>query len=242
MSVDYTKYYLKWHKNTPTYRSAVANQYRTLIGHHLPINKSGLILDIGCGIGLALGFLKREGYLQIEGVDTDAGQIKLASEHNLPVRWVPDSVAYLRDKKGAASCILCLDVLEHISKALQMDFLRALGEALQPGGRLILTVPNANSVLAPRWRYNDWTHEISFTEHSLDFVLAHAGFEKIKILPAEVRPRPRLFFLPVSGSRHWWAFQFFRLFRRLEMMAELGPEQGRKIPLSLNLIAVADRD
>jgi len=26
------------------------------------------------------------------------------------------------------------------------------------------------------------------------------------------------------------------------MMAELGPEQGRQVPLSLNLLAVADRE
>ena len=53
--------------------------------------------------------------------------------------------------------------------------------------------------------------------------------------------RPKWFFLPVGGSRHWWALKFFRLFRRLEVMAELGPDQGKKVPLSLNLLAVADK-
>jgi hypothetical protein len=106
----------------------------------------------------------------------------------------------------------------------------------------VLTVPNANASLGMRWRYNDWTHTASFTEHSLDFVLFNAGFRKINVSPAEFVRRPKWYFLPIGGARHWWAFCFFRLFRRLEMMAELGPEQGRQVPLSLNLLAVADRE
>jgi len=122
-----------------------------------------------------------------------------------------------------------------------LDLLRSIHQSLKPGGRLILTVPNANSSLSARWRYIDWTHETSFTEHSLDFILSNAGFGQIDIRGSEFNRRPPLPFLPISGSRHWWAFCFFRLFRRLEMMAELGPDQGRKVPLSLNLLAIADK-
>jgi SAM-dependent methyltransferase len=131
--------------------------------------------------------------------------------------------------------------VEHVPKEFHLDLLRSIHQSLEPEGRLILTVPNANSSLAARWRYIDWTHETSFTEHSLDFVLSNAGFQKITIQPAEFLFRPRFFYLPISGSRHWWAFCFFRFFRRLEMMAELGPDQGRKIPLSLKLLAIADK-
>lgn len=241
MTLDYTRHYLKWHKNTPDHEKFVKNYYKDLLSPHLPKNKSGLIIDVGCGTGLALDFLKNTGYQSIEGFDTDAGQAKIAAERKLPVKHVDDSIAQLKEKGLVASCILCLDVLEHVPKNYQINFLRAIYYALKPGGRLILTVPNANSALASRWRYIDWTHEASFTEHSLDFVLFNAGFKAISVFPAEFNRRPKLFFLPVGGSRHWWAFRFFRLFRRLEMMAELGPEQGKKVPLSLNLLAVADK-
>mgnify|MGYP006272538785 FL=1 len=240
--VDYTRYYLKWHKNTPEHRDFVASHYKSLLLTHLPADKSGHIIDVGCGTGLALSFLQGVGYKFIEGVDSDVGQVKLAKEAGLPVVHSLDTVGHLRERRGLAKCVLCLDVLEHIPKAGQIRFLQAIFEALQPGGRLILTVPNANSSIAMRWRYNDWTHETSFTEHSLDFVLFHAGFQKITVSPAEFVRRPPWYFLPISGGRHWWAFCFFRLFRRLEMMAELGPEQGRKVPLSLNLLAIADRE
>jgi len=242
MKVDYTRYYLKWHKNTASHRDFVSSHYRNLLGPLLPKNLEAWILDVGCGMGLALGFLKASGFKNIEGVDTDAGQINLAQEAGLPAKLVADTTKYLSERKRSSDCVLCLDVLEHIPKAEQIPFLQGIFEVLKPQGRLILTVPNANSTLGMRWRYNDWTHETSFTEHSLDFVLFHAGFQTITVSPAEFVRRPKWFFLPVSGGRHWWAFCFSRLFRRLEMMAELGPEQGRQVPLSLNLLAVAERE
>lgn len=241
MSLDYTRHYLKWDKNSPEHQRFVYAYHKNLLSPHLPQDKSGLIIDVGCGTGRTLDFLKSEGYQSIEGVDTDAGQVKIASDKQLPAKHVTDSSAYLKEKGAVASCVLCLDVLEHVPKTSQIDFLKAIFQVLKPTGQLILTVPNANSSLATRWRYIDWTHETSFTEHSLDFVLYNAGFKTINIFPAEFMRRPKLFFLPIAGSRHWWAFRFFRLFRRLEMMAELGPEQGKRVPLSLNLLAVANK-
>ena len=242
MNIDYTRYYLKWHKNTVAHREFVASHYRNVLGSFLPKNPEALILNVGCGMGLALGFLKSSGFNNIEGVDTDAGQIKLAKQAGLPGKLVADTTKYLSERKGSTDCVLCLDVLEHIPKDNQIPFLLGIYEALKPNGRLLLTVPNANASVGLRWRYNDWTHTTSFTEHSLDFVLFHAGFQKITVSPAEFVRRPKWFFLPIRGGRHWWAFCFFRLFRRLEMMAELGPEQGRQVPLSLNLLAVAERE
>ena len=238
---NYTQYYLKWHKDTDAHRNGLRTFYHRLIGPYLPKDPSASILDVGCGMGFALHYLRLQGYVNIAGIDTDSGQVKLASQNSLPVTLVTDSVAFLKKSPTKIDFLLCLDVLEHLPKSLHLDFLSSIYQALKPKGRLILSVPNANSSIAARWRYNDWTHETSFTEHSLDFVLSNAGFQRITIQPAEFVLRPRLSFLPISGSRHWWAFCFFRLFRRLEMMAELGPEQGRKIPLSLNLMAIADK-
>ena len=240
-SGNYTQYYLKWHKNTDAHRNGMISFYHRLIGSYLPKDPTAAILDVGCGMGFALHYLRLQGYANIAGIDTDSGQVQLARQCSLPVTHVTDSVAFLKESMTKIDFLLCLDVLEHVPKILHLDFLSSIYQTLKPKGRLILSVPNANSSIAARWRYNDWTHETSFTEHSLDFVLSNAGFQKIMIEPAEFMLRPRLFFLPISGSRHWWAFCFFRFFRRLEMMAELGPEQGRKIPLSLNLLAIADK-
>ena len=112
---------------------------------------------------------------------------------------------------------------------------------MKKNGRLIATVPNASSGLAFRWRYNDWTHRTSFTEHSLDFLLYHAGFDDIKVLEAGPFRRPRLPFLVRPSVIRWLFLLFARSFRRLEMISELGWKEGRRVPLSLNIMAITEK-
>jgi hypothetical protein len=136
--------------------------------------------------------------------------------------------------------IFLLDVLEHIPASRQLGFLGGLHSLLHSGGRLVVSVPNATSGLATRWRYNDWTHEASFTEHSLRFVLKASGFHDIRFLPHEFFSRPRFPFLLRRSVLHWWLHRLMRGFRRLQVVGELGTE-GWNVPLSLNLLAVAAR-
>lgn len=239
MRIDYTRYYNKWHPNTTEHQEYMNSYYRRVLGARLPDDRNARILDVGCGSGMALAALRKMGYSRLSGVEFSPEQADAARKKGFEVTQTEDTVGFLRGRRGEFDLVLALDVLEHIPAPGQLDFVAAICGSLCPQGRLLCTVPNANSVLASRWRYNDWTHHFSFTEHSLDFLLYNAGFDPISVHPAEFHERPRLWWLPVGGSRHWWALRFFRFWRRLEMMAELGPEQGRSVPLSLNLLAVA---
>jgi 2-polyprenyl-3-methyl-5-hydroxy-6-metoxy-1,4-benzoquinol methylase len=241
MKLDYTRYYLKWHDDSEAHRAAVISYTRNLLEAFLPDRKDAKTLDVGCGMGFALLTLRELGFTDLAGVECDVGQVKSCREKNLDVTLTDDSTGFLTARANTYDLIICLDVIEHIPVPAQMAFIEAIGKALRPGGRFICTVPNANSALAARWRYNDWTHSSSFTEHSLDFLLYHGGLMNIRIAGCEFNRRPKLWWLPLSGGRHWWAFRFFRMVRRLEMMAELGPVVGRSVPLSLNLIGTADK-
>ncbi|MBI5383521.1 MAG: class I SAM-dependent methyltransferase [Verrucomicrobia bacterium] len=239
MKIDYTRYYLKWHADTEEHRAATRAFYTRILKPHLPPDRKARMLDVGCGMGFALLALRELGYPSVSGVDCDEGQVAAAQAQGLDVQLVNDTAAHLRARAGQYDTILALDVIEHVPVEAQLDFVAALGEALAMGGRLICTVPNANSAVAARWRYNDWTHHSSFTEHSLDFLLFNGGFNAIETAAVEFVERPPRAWWPRGGVRHWWAFRFFRSWRRLELMAELGPEQGRSVPMSLNLLAVA---
>ncbi len=240
--MDYTRYYLKWHKDTPAHRASMRAHYHRLLEPHLPLNKAAAVLDVGCGMGLAVDAIRHLGYGNTSGIDVDKNQVALAQAAGLPAEHVEDSTAFLRTQTDTRELILCLDVLEHIPKEEQLNFSSAIRMALKPGGRAIFSVPNANSALASRWRYNDWTHETSFTEHSIDFLLSHAGFVKISVSPYEFTVPPHWAWLPRKSSLLWALFRLYRLWHRGEMIAELGPEQGKAVPLSLNLLVVADRD
>jgi len=220
----------------------MSSHHQRILKPHLPLNPDSAVLDVGCGMGFALESLRQLGYRHLEGFDTDNNQVALAQKGGLPVVWAENPLSFLAERAGSKDLILCLDVLEHVPKTGQLGFASAIRQALKPGGRLILTVPNASAALASRWRYIDWTHETSFTEHSIDFLLFNSGFSKISVFASEFGVRPKWIFLPRKSTLLWALFQFYRLWRRGEMIAELGPEQGRAIPLSLKLLVVADRN
>jgi hypothetical protein len=60
-------------------------------------------------------------------------------------------------------------------------------QALQPGGKLIITTGNMACFTGLFSRYMDFTHETGFTETSLKQVLMLAGFTDIKYEPDEIR-------------------------------------------------------
>lgn len=242
MEIDYSYHYRKWHSDTPEHILGVAKYYHRILGPHLPEDKASSVLDVGCGMGFALLALKQLGFSNVSGIDSNSGQVASCRAKGLEVIQCPDSAEFMRSHPGQYQLVLALDLLEHIPPSHQLEFTAAIATSLKSGGALIGTTPNANSSLAARWRYLDWTHETEFTEHSLDFLLHNAGFTEIRVGEVEYCARPRSWWLPLTSSgRHWWTFRFFRLWRRLEMMAELGPDQGRVVPLSPNLLVVARR-
>lgn len=239
MKLDYSRHYRRWHSDSPEQEAALLQYYRQALGSFLPAEKSARIVDVGCGMGRVLLALKSMGYTNLSGLEYDEGQAAYCRKKGLEVELTQDTPAALRRHANSFDLVLCTDVIEHIPHDQQLDFVAAIHESLKPGGKLICTVPNANSALAMHWRYIDWTHHESFTESSLDFLLFNGGFKEIVIGPIEYMTRPKLWWLPFGGGRHWWLFRFVRLWQRLVFMAELGTKAGRTIPLSLNLLGQA---
>ena len=210
-------------------------------GHLLP-KGAGATLDIGCGMGFALQALAQRGYTDLYGVDRDHSQVGACLAKGLSVERTDDLHAWLAAREGQFAQILMLDVLEHIPVDQQIAVVRSIQKALKPGGRLIVRVPNANSVVAAHWRYIDYTHTSSFTNHSVLFVLLNGGFKSCLVAPdGQPGPRPRLL-------RQGWNWQFRQdlarwalrhLWRRvLELELHL---DATKVPLGLNLVAVSDK-
>jgi len=248
--LDYSQHYEKWHPDTPEHISGMKAFYQKILIPHLPTDRNIKILDVGCGQGLALLSLQDIGYSDLVGIDLNFVQVQVCLKRRLNVIQTENSLEYLQKFPEAYHLILLLDVLEHIPYQEQLAFLRAIYRTLKPGGQIICTVPNANSILASRWRYIDWTHQISFTETSLDFLLYNAGFQQTKIHETEFFDPPNLrLFLSRSILQHWFwktlihylIFLWTRANHRLTMIAELGWEQGSQIPLSLNLLAIAQK-
>jgi len=148
---------------------------------HLPPQKTAMILELGCGMGHFLNFLKKEGYQNYEGVDICEENILFCAERNITSTQA-DIFCFLEESVKFYDAIVMNDVLEHFDKREVLQFLGLAYKKLSPHGRLILKVPNgANPILAGSSRYIDFTHELLFTEESLSQVLRISGFKNISI-------------------------------------------------------------
>jgi 2-polyprenyl-3-methyl-5-hydroxy-6-metoxy-1,4-benzoquinol methylase len=233
----YARYYANWY--TPERAERLFEHYGRELGPHLPASREAHCLDVGCGSGMLLRYLRREGYHALQGIEVNPEQVAEAKDLQGLIVVVDDTSRWLREHPHAFDFITCIDVLEHIPREERIEFASALRGALRPGGQLVCTVPNANAGLAGRWRYNDYTHRVSFTEHSLAFLLRAAGFEELQVLPSEIYrlPDARGAWLkrPVASLLR----RVVRANRRLEFVAEFGVEEGWSVPLTLNLKAIA---
>lgn len=124
------------------------------------------ILDVGCGDGLLLPKLARFG--TVEGVEPDERLVTGRSDQVIHVVPFEDFAPARR-----YSLILMLDVLEHLPDPVAA--LRRCGEILEPGGRILLTVP-AFEVL---WTTHDELnhHFTRYRTGSLRSVAHDAGLE-----------------------------------------------------------------
>lgn len=163
-----------------------ARHYRSCYLHLLPRDKNARILDVGCGLGFFLYFLKAEGYVNHKGIDIGQEQIdSCIREVTQQVELVPDTRSYLAGHQSSYDVIVINDVLEHLDEDELFPILEAARDALSLKGRLIVSVPNAACLTSLVTRYADMTHRRLFTEGSLTQLLLCAGFSQVQMLPRE---------------------------------------------------------
>ena len=155
--------------------------YGWIYGDFLPKDKNIRILDLGCGIGHFLYFLEKKGYKNYYGVDGSKDQIKFCKEKITKKVEVSDAFTFLESKKDKFDLIVANDFLEHIQKQRLFNILGLIKDSLQPGGTLLVSVPNMSNPFSLMNRYKDITHEIGFTESSLAEALRMSGFKDVKI-------------------------------------------------------------
>jgi SAM-dependent methyltransferase len=179
--LDYSLYYGRFHPDSEAHTEVMAKHMVAELEPLLPLDRHGPVLDIGCGYGFAMLALRKLGFESVQGVEVSSQQADRARRNGLDVDVIDDPSKWLAQRSTNFSAVLLLDVLEHLPIGEQVPLLRSIYRCLTPGGRVIIQVPNANAILAVRWRYSDFTHCSSFTEHSLYFVLKNAGFDDIQI-------------------------------------------------------------
>lgn len=140
------------------------------------IGHDGLLLEVGCGPGYMLEFLKRCGFTEVHGIDISREQIQRATNRGCDAE-VADVFEYLNGKPDTFDAILALDFIEHFHKEELTVLMPLLQKSLKQGGRLILQTPNGEGLFPHHVIYGDLTHLTILTPSSLQQLLRQAGFQ-----------------------------------------------------------------
>ena len=148
----------------------------------IPQDKNIRILDIGCGLGQFLYWLKENGYNNFLGVDVSQQMVDFCQKNiSDKVEKISSIIEFLRDKNEQFDIIVMNDVIEHLEKGEIVDDLESIKAALKVGGKVIVKTNNAAAITGPRIRYEDFTHELGFTEYSLKQIFNVAGYSEVNI-------------------------------------------------------------
>ena len=160
--------------------------YTHFLENYLPGDLNAPILDIPCGHGNFLYFLKSKGYQDFKGIDVDLERVNLARKLDLPAH-LGDALVAIEDFKDLAM-IVSLDFLEHIEKTQVCDFLLNCRQSLRQDGLLIVRVPFTDSLLGAYDLGNDFTHIWAANSGAVVDLFYEAGFSRVIV--KDERPVP----------------------------------------------------
>ena len=162
----------RWHLPLPhTWRRAGWER------RSLPWHGQGRLLDFGCGGGTFLERMHHQAW-QVTGIDVSASVVhQFRSRTGL--RALVGTLPHPDLRPGDFDVITMWQALEHVHAP--MEVLREAHRLLAPDGRLIVAVPNIDS-LPYRWFGPSWSgldlprHLTHFSPWTLQLMLERAGF------------------------------------------------------------------
>lgn len=168
-----------------THHSGVADDaaaglsFRRDIEPHLPADRSARVVDLGCGQGRLVRELQRSGYPNASGIDVSREQVDLAHREGITSVEHGDFLTVFTGRRY--DVVTATDFFEHLTKSEVLAAIDTVHDALAPGGRLIMRVPNAVSPFSGHYQYGDFTHETLFTSRSLQQLGATVGFDRVEV-------------------------------------------------------------
>jgi SAM-dependent methyltransferase len=150
----------------------------------LPTVPGGRLLDFGCGAGDLLREMDARGW-RVTGLDFSPAMVRRVREQ-LSLSAVEGTLPHPDRTAGSFDAVVMSQSLEHVHEPLRV--LREAHRLLTPGGKIVIAVPNIDS-LPFRWFGADWwgldvpRHLTHFSPHTLGLMLTRAGFRVETVQP-----------------------------------------------------------
>jgi hypothetical protein len=215
----------------PMKRKALFAVFDAYYGALLPNDKTAPLIDIACGGGELVSWLRSKGYANAEGVDLGAEQVETAAADGTTVHRA-DFRDYLAARGGAYERIFAIDILEHFTKEELIPIGTMLHDSLREHGMLVLKTLNAESVFGRRLAYSDLTHMNAFTAASMSQWLKVSRFPSFQFFEAGPVPHG------IRSTLRAMLWKLMRPFLQLYFLIEIGAAPR---VLTQDIIAVAKK-
>jgi 2-polyprenyl-3-methyl-5-hydroxy-6-metoxy-1,4-benzoquinol methylase len=139
------------------------------------------ILDIGCGNGRHMAYLKRKYNVDVVGIELNQKAVAVGKNAGLNIfHGSIDDYA----TNNEYDVIYLSHVLEHLSKPY--DALKNINKLLKKGGRIVIALPNTKSFERYLFKQYWWgwdtpRHIYMFSPKSIKYLLQETGFNNIEI-------------------------------------------------------------
>ena len=154
------------------------------------------VLDLGCGNGRLLTFLKKEGYKTYLGIDQSGELLKQARKEHPGMNFVEADMSEVLSIKEKVDAVFAIASFHHLPRKDQLSTLKKWKKFLKPGGFIFMTNWNVHqrsfwplllrSILIPSYGFRGvlvpWQNKVlrfyfAFTKRRLDHLLKKTGFK-----------------------------------------------------------------
>jgi len=162
------------------------------------------VLDVGCGAGLFLQYLKHRGFRDVVAVDYDEhmrAALAGVEQAGFTIETT-EAEAYVDKVQGRRRFdrIVLFDILEHMELDQCVSILRKLHGILDAGGKILIRVPNVSSPWGLRMQFDTFDHVTPFSPGRLHEIAVLAGYRVTALVGQNTGKRRKVFF---QQCLHW---------------------------------------
>jgi SAM-dependent methyltransferase len=127
------------------------------IGEWVGEERPKKVLDLGCGLGYLISWLRGKFGISGWGVDSSKEAVKLSKKLYPGIKLAREDARKLSFKNGFFDAVLMVNLIEHLELTDQKRVLTEAARVLKPKGTLVLSTPDRKS-LYKKLMIHDSTH------------------------------------------------------------------------------------